>query len=258
MMQLPQGKVRMMKIPEQLVLKLYPSTDAQLSDFAGESYGILRQAADAFLSGQERLFFLQGEAGSGRSYFLSALCAAADVKQQPALLLPLAELKNESASMLDGLEGDIWVVCDDIDAIAGDASWEEAIFHLFNRVWQQGGQMAFSAAASATLCGFLLPDLTSRLAKAPRWAISLPDDDERRLLLQRASERRGLLLEPAALEWLIRRAPRQPAAMLKLLEQADQASLMEGRRLTVPFLSQWLIPVLKPSESQKDDNKEGA
>lgn len=223
---------------EQLLLNLRPRTEARLADFAGPAYAGLKSAAGHLLAGDEPLLYVKGEAGSGRSHFLAALCAAAVEQGLPAILLPLSELRDHSPDMLDGLESQALIACDDVDALAGHRSWEEALFHLFNRCRSKGGRLAFTAVTAPAQAGFSLPDLVSRLSLAPCWSLELPDDDSRRALLEMAAGRRGMVLDETVLDWMIRRAPRQPAALLAWLEQADRLSLAQGRRLTVPFLSQ--------------------
>jgi len=54
--------------------------------------------------------------------------------------------------------------------------------------------------------------------------------------LRERAQRRGLALDEAALEWLLRRVGRDLAGLTALLDQLDRASLAAQRRITVPFL----------------------
>ena len=49
-------------------------------------------------------------------------------------------------------------------------------------------------------------------------------------------ERRGLVLDDAALDWLFKRVERDLAGLTALLDQLDRASLAAKRRVTVAFL----------------------
>ena len=55
-------------------------------------------------------------------------------------------------------------------------------------------------------------------------------------VLRERAQRRGLLLDEAALEWLLKRVDRDLAGLTGLLDRLDQASLAAQRRITVPFL----------------------
>jgi DnaA family protein len=225
---------------EQLLLNLRPPAQAKLTDFAGTGYKALRMAAEWLLTGDNTLMYLYGVQGSGRSHFLWALCEAAESQGKRVIWLPMMDLVQESAEVFQAVNGYDLIACDDIDVIAQQPQWEEALFHLFNRARSEGSRLVFSARQPATQVGFHLPDLVSRLALAPPWELTLPDDESRRALLLEVAKRRGLVMESAVLDWLIRWAPRQPAALLDFINRADQASLMEGRRLTVPFLKGFL------------------
>ena len=58
--------------------------------------------------------------------------------------------------------------------------------------------------------------------------------------LRRRAGHRGLEMPEETLTFLIRRAPRDFAALCRLLDELDLESLAAQRRLTVPFLRQAL------------------
>lgn len=229
-----------MQAAEQLLLNLRPRTDARLGDFAGPAYAPVVAAAREQLAAPGGLLFLYGEPGQGRSHLLSALCAEAESQGLSAVLLPLQELVDANPDLLTGLEAQDVLALDDLEAVAGRPAWEEALFHLFNRARLRGSRMVFSARDTPARLGLGLPDLVSRLALAPVWLMDLPDDDSRQALLEAAALRRGLILEPEVTRYLVQRAPREPGRLLALLERLDRHSLVAGRRLTIPFVRQWL------------------
>lgn len=229
-----------MQAAEQLLLNLQPRTDARLTDFAGAAYAPVVRAARELLTQPGSLLFLHGEPGQGRSHLLSALCSEAEAQGLGAVLLPLQELVDSEPDLLAGLESQALIALDDLEAVAGRADWEESLFHLFNRARLQGVRMVFSARDTAARLGLQLPDLVSRLAQAPAWLLDVPDDESRQALLEAAALRRGLVLEPEVTRYLVQRAPREPGRLLALLERLDRHSLAAGRRLTIPFVRQWL------------------
>lgn len=226
-----------MAATEQLLLNLHPRSSARLGDFAAADHTLLRAAlTDMLVNPAASLLYLHGEPGCGRSHLLAALCAEAQSLGLSAALLPLATLREESPALLDGLEGQDLLVLDDVDHVAGDSAWEEALFHLFNRAHAAGSRLVFSAAQLPSRSGFCLPDLVSRLNLAPLWELGQPDDAGREAMLVAGAGRRGLLLEPDLLRYLVQRGPRGSGRLLALLERLDQQSLVAGRRLTIPFV----------------------
>ncbi|HET8731021.1 MAG TPA: DnaA regulatory inactivator Hda [Moraxellaceae bacterium] len=225
---------------EQMLLNLRPRPDARLTDFAAPAWAALVAALEAFLDTPGGLFYFRGEPGVGRSHLLSALCGEAEQRGMTALQLPLAELKDEEPSLLQGLEGVGLVACDDLEAVAGRPDWEEGLFHFINRSRAAGARLLFSAAGAPGDCGFHLPDLVSRLAQAPCWTLALPDDASRELLLKAAACRHDLVLEADVLRYLTGRGPRETGRLLALVSELDRLSLVAGRRLTIPFVRQVL------------------
>ena len=85
-----------------------------------------------------------------------------------------------------------------------------------------------------------LPDLRSRLSQCVRIALAPLDDQGRREVLRLRAQRRGLALDEAALEWLLKRVDRDLGSLTALLDKLDRESLAAQRRVTVPFLRQIL------------------
>jgi DnaA family protein len=85
-----------------------------------------------------------------------------------------------------------------------------------------------------------LPDLRSRLSQCTRVVLSPLDDEARREVLRERARRRGLALDEAAIDWLLRRRGRDLATLTGLLDVLDRASLAAQRRITVPFLREVL------------------
>ena len=99
-----------------------------------------------------------------------------------------------------------------------------------------GGSVLYLATAAPAGLELVLPDLRSRLGQCTRIALHPLDDEGRRAVLRDRARRRGLVLEDAAIDWLLTRTDRDMGHLLVLLERIDRASLAAQRRVTVPFL----------------------
>ncbi|OHC11695.1 MAG: DnaA regulatory inactivator Hda [Pseudomonadales bacterium GWC1_66_9] len=188
----------------------------------------------------ESLIYLWGAEGVGRSHLLQAACIRFEQRRELAIYLPLAELADYGPALLDNLEQSELVCLDDLEAIAGRDDWEEALFHLFNRLRDCGRRLLLSAAVSPRELPIKLPDLKSRLTLALVFQLhGLTDEDKLRALQLRAS-RRGLHLTDEVGRFILTRGSRSMAALFELLDTLDQASLQAQRRLTIPFLKETL------------------
>jgi DnaA family protein len=188
----------------------------------------------AFGAGQS--VYLWGAAGTGKTHLLQAVCRLAAGRGEPAVYVPLRQRDEISPDMLEGLEALALVCIDDIDAAAGDAAWEAALFHLFNRVRERGGRIAISGSASPRALGLGLPDLATRLAWGLVFQLHALDDEGKAQALQVRARARGMDMPEAVARYLLQRHARDMGALFALLERLDRASLAAQRRLTVPFV----------------------
>ncbi len=184
--------------------------------------------------------WLYGPRGTGRSHLLQAACARAGERGLAAAYLPLAAARTGDPAMLAGFEGLGLVALDDVDAVAGDAGWERALFTLWNGLAELRGRLVLAAQAAPAAVSFGLPDLASRLAASQVHRLQPLGEAEQAQALVRRAMHRGLELPPETLGFLTRRAPRDFAALCRLLDELDAESLAAQRRLTVPFVRDWL------------------
>jgi DnaA family protein len=227
-------------IPQQLSLPVVPEEGASFESFVWSAQPDgLREALQQQAAGSgEAVILLWGGAGTGRSHLLQAVCAAAT---GAVMYLPMRELhRYEPASVFEGLESLSLLAIDDVDAVCGDASWEEALFHAYNRARAASTALLFSAAQPLAALPLKLADLRSRLAGGLVFGLAALGDQERLELLRQATQRRGLRLDDAVASYLLMRVGRQPATLLQVLDVLDRASLQTQRALTVPFIRETL------------------
>ena len=222
----------------QLPLALRYPPDQRFDGFVAAPAGALAQLR-ALAGGNGETLYVSGAAGSGKSHLALAACAEAEQRGVRATYLPLAAAAGRLRQALDAVEAGL-VALDGLEAIAGAREDEVALFDFHNRARQAGMSLLYTARSAPDALGLGLPDLRSRLAQCPRIALAMLDDDDRREVLLQRAQRRGLALEPAALDWLLRRAGRDLAGLTGRLDRLDQASLAAQRRVTVPFLRQVL------------------
>ena len=184
--------------------------------------------------------WLYGPPGCGKSHLLQAACALAGRHGLTAAYLPLATVRAEDPALLEGFEHLRLVALDDLDAVAGAASWERALFTLYNGLQEQQGGLVLAAAQAPAALPFGLRDLASRLAASEVHRLQPLAEPEQAEALRRRALHRGLELPEETLGYLTRRAPRDFAALCRLLDQLDTESLAAQRRLTVPFVRDWL------------------
>jgi DnaA-homolog protein len=180
--------------------------------------------------------YLWGVPGSGRSHLLQAACHRAAEARALAMYLPLEEARLHGPSILEGMEGFDLLCLDDLHSIAGDSAWEEAVFHLYNRLRDQGGRLLVAAAAAPRALDLKLADLTSRLGSGLVFHLVQMDDEDKQRMLQLRAELRGLQMPTEVARYILSRGSRDTGALFDALEHLDQASLEAQHRLTIPFV----------------------
>jgi DnaA family protein len=184
----------------------------------------------------ERVLYLWGPAGSGRSHLLQAACRALHDGGCAPFYLSLAETAGLVPAVLEGAERAALVCLDDCEAIAGSPGWERALFALCERLRAAGGVLLAAGAAAPAALGLALPDLASRLGWGPVYQLATLDEAGRLAAIQLRARNRGLELGEDVVRYILARYPRDMASLFALLERLDRASLASRRRVTIPFL----------------------
>lgn len=217
--------------------------DLKLADFAvfdtfypGSNTAVLHAVTKVATESGQQVAWIWGAEGSGRSHLLQAAVVAAAAAGSACAWLPLAAGEDLSPAVLEGMGGLDLLCVDDVDAVAGDREWEQALFSVFEDLRNNNGRLLVTAAAPTNEVPFDLRDLASRLASGPTWKLQAMNDADRLAALQLRSRWRGLDLPDETGQFLLRRVERSSAALFALLDELDQAALTAQRRLTVPFV----------------------
>ncbi|MCF6210812.1 MAG: DnaA regulatory inactivator Hda [Gammaproteobacteria bacterium] len=224
-------------VKEQLPLAYAWRDGLSFDNFCGvENVAVVQSLQHGADGGGDQFIYLWGMPGTGKSHLLQAACQRAAGRGRTVAYLPLADFVELPIEALDGLE-DLSLVClDDVQAVAGVAHWEEALFHLYNRLRDSGAILLAAGDASPAGLEISLPDLRSRLGWGPVFRVQEPQEDEKTHALQVRAKARGFDLPDEVACYLIRRSPRDMTSLFALLDRLDRASLAQQRRLTIPFV----------------------
>jgi DnaA family protein len=222
----------------QLALPLRLADHAVFGSFLGTgNETLVATLVDLAERGEGQGCWLWGPAATGKTHLLQAVCDSAGDR---SVYVPLAQLAEAGPGLIDGLASREIVCLDDLDAVAGDPTWENALFDLCNQVLDAGHNLVVAAPMSPRECPVDLPDLQSRLARLPTFQVRSLDEADRVAALQLRARHRGLDLPDDTAKYLLSRSRRDMASLYELLDKLDLEALRAQRRLTIPFVKEVL------------------
>jgi DnaA family protein len=223
---------------EQLPLGVRLRDTARLGSFVpGRNREVFELIAGG-LGPAQRILWIWGRAGAGKTHLLQAACAAVAEHGGAASYIDLGAATEPG--WLEGCENLELVCLDGLEAVAGDAAWNEAIFRLHTLMQDSATRLYVTSALPPASVKFQLPDLRSRLLAAPVHQLHELDEAGQAEALRLRAAQRGLELSAEGALYLVHRLPRDMHSLCAVLDRLDEASLVAQRRLTVPFLRQAL------------------
>ena len=221
---------------EQLTLGINLRDDATFDNyFSAENEAVIYNLKIQ----NEPYVFLFGDNGTGKSHLLQAACHEVGKKGLPVVYLPLTE-EGLMPAMLEGLENMSLIALDDIQEVIGNEEWEYALFNLYNRVREKNVNMIVSSSLPLASLKIKLADLKSRLSWGPAFKLTALSDKDKQKALQQRAKNRGLELADDVVAYLLKRSPRDMNSLFALFEKLDKASMVEKRKLTIPFIKDYL------------------
>ena len=224
-----------MRVSPQIPLQLEPRRPDRLEDFVPGPNAAVLAAVRHLLHEPDGLLCLHGPQGCGKAHLLNALCNAAREAGLAAFYIALKRLPEDAAASLEGLQVLDLVCVDDIDRVAGNGTWENALFRCFNEVRAAGGRLVVSSSQPLSALRFFLPDLASRLAWGVRQNLQPPGDDEKVFILDQRASSLHIELPAEVRDYLIRHSRRDLASLLAALDRLKDAAFAGKRKITIPL-----------------------
>ncbi len=173
-----------------------------------------------------------GPAGCGKSHLGQVFLAASGGVRISAEMLaandPPALLGDVPACLIEDADGLV-------HGADGDGH-EQALFHLYNWVQEEGRRMLLCGASPPSRWPIKLPDLGSRIRAAAAVEIGPPDDALITAVMVKQFADRQLSVDSDVIAFVQARMERSFAFIRALVEATDKMALAEHRAITVPLM----------------------
>jgi DnaA family protein len=197
----------MQQLPLGISTAAEPAFDNFVAGRNAEALARVRDLAEGSL--RERIVYLWGESGSGRTHLLRATA-------------------RSNASL---------VVVDDVHLL--DAAGQRALFVAINEA-RDGAPAVLAAGDRPPAQLTLREDVRTRLAWGLVYQLLPLGDDDKAKHLKAVAATRGLQLSDDIVAYLLARLPRDMASLQSIMEVLDRYSLMRKRPLTLPLVREAL------------------
>lgn len=214
---------------KQLLLELAPPARPTFANFVTgsnrELVQILRQTATGKFP--DRMVYIWGESGAGKSHLLEAILHAAQIPCVGA---------RSNAIPRAAADGTI-VTLDDVQKLD-----EGNQIHLFNLINVLKSATLVAAGPCAPRDLTLRRDLATRLGSGLVYQVHGLTDEEKRAALAVHAQARGFALNDDIVNYLLRHTRRDMPSLIAILDALDRHSLQTGRPVTLPLLKDALQP----------------
>ncbi len=187
-------------------------------------------------------FYLYGDSGVGKTHLLQAACRFVTEQGKSSVYLPFEDHSLPLIpDVLTGLEQMPLVCLDDMTHIIGQVEWEQSLANLIIKSNVQGHTLILAGVSSINDWDIATTELAKALMTVlPIEMQPLEEKSEIIFALQRHSLRLGFELPNDVGSYLIKTFSSDLQELLAVLKLLEQASLVEKRRLTLPFVKQVL------------------
>lgn len=225
---------------KQLLLNIKLDDQARFENFYATENALAFHTLKRFSNMSENFLYLWGNNGVGKTHLLQACCHAYQRQHQPMIYIPLKYHTKFSPNILKGLEQTDLICLDDIDTVSTDKTWAESLFHCYNTLQQCGKKLIISAVQPPKHLSCVLADLKSRYMQGLTLTLSELTDIEKMQVVKMRVKNRGLVIHDDALAFLMNHYPRNLKTLFHALNRLEEASLIQQRRITIPFIKKWL------------------
>lgn len=186
----------------------------------------------------EKLLYLHGPVGTGKTHLLTAICASLNKFMPfPANIIKCGEISLDE-NIMERFQDSSPLLLDDFDMLPDSGDFRAAVWQQFNDCY--AAALPIVVTASCPPRDILQCDshLISRLLWGLVASTDVSDDDSRRMLLKKISADRNVLIADDVIEYLLVTTSREVGALIAVFEELYRYSLTAKRKITLSLVKQ--------------------
>jgi len=223
----------------QLPLDIQLDSSARLDNFYLGNNQQLLHRLQCLDTARENFIFVWGTEQVGKSHLAQGICTEYSTKDLVTAYFPL-DNSSLSPEVLEGFEFANIVCLDSFDSVSHDLKWQTAIFNLYNNLKSNHRQLIIFAKQSPQTISLELADLKSRLNSMEIYKLEGLTEEQQKDFLISTAKYRGLEITQDVAHFILARENREVSNLIKLVELLDSQSLVQQRKVTVPFVKKIL------------------
>ena len=223
-----------MNNPKQLTFPWNKSNKSKFDNFYFETSNI--KVKDSLLGPED--IFLYGLKQTGKTFLLQSLCNYYFKEGKTSLFIPLKEVMDLGSQITESLESLDLICIDDVDLIAGDDSWEIAIFNLINECLLSNCRLVFCSSSNPSNINFELKDLMSRIKKINHIELSPVKASNLTNAIKFIVNARSINLGEREINYLITYSERSIANLVNIIKKLDDLSMELKRKISIPLIKE--------------------
>ena len=240
----------------QLFLPVQTRLEKSFENYLGDvNAGVISCLKGYIETRDESLIILVGAESAGKTHLLSSAVQYYETyfgTGSDCAYFYLPELSdkylsdNAYADLLDYFETFTFLALDDVDLWLNSLSVENRqdaemlLFNIFNHYKMNGKLLLIASKCTPSRLNIALKDLESRLLSGLLLTISELDDTGKNELIRSLAKLKGFLMDDDVSAFILKRSGRDVPSLLDIIDTLDKATLIEKRRLTVPFVKKVL------------------
>lgn len=179
----------------------------------------------------ERLLYLHGPSGSGKSHLLKAIGRElAGGETFPYLSCREAPSPETLLSLFSGAPA---LLVDDLHLLPDDGALRGVLWQLFNDFHTSGRAVALAGQHPPRQLPHLDDHLVSRLLWGLVARVDASDDPSRRMILKKIADDRQVRVPEDVVDYVLATTSRQVGELIRFFEEMYRFSLAEKRRITL-------------------------